>query len=68
MSRAHELFAPGPDPRDPPLEPEFGIAFVLATANDVRKFIVANTAKNDQARRTGRNLLGQNPDATAAKA
>ena len=42
-----------------------GITFVLATANDVRKFIVANTAKNDQAQQTDRSLLEQKPDPAA---
>jgi hypothetical protein len=45
-----------PRPRDPPLDPDFGITFVLATANDVRKFVMANTEprKYDQTREGAR--------------
>jgi hypothetical protein len=56
MDRAPPRLAPAHDPRDPPLDPEFGITFVLATANDVRKFVLANTEpkKNDQTREGAR--------------
>jgi hypothetical protein len=52
MDKGTPRLAPAPDPRDPPLDPEFGSTFVLATANDVRKFVMANTEprKNDQTR------------------
>jgi len=35
MRRATPRFASAHDPRGPPLDPDFGIAFVLAAANDV---------------------------------
>jgi hypothetical protein len=52
MDRATPRLAPAADPRDPPLDPDFGISFVLATANDVRNFVMANTEprKPDQTR------------------
>ena len=50
MDRATPRFAPAHDPRDPPLDPEFGITFVLATVDEVRRFVMANTepTKDDQ--------------------
>jgi hypothetical protein len=30
------------DPRDPPLDPEFGVIFVLTTDEDVERFVRAN--------------------------
>ena len=56
MDKGTPRLAPAPDPRDPPLDPEFGSTFVLATANDVRKFVMANTEprKNDQTREGAR--------------
>jgi hypothetical protein len=30
------------DPCDPPLDPEFGVIFVLTTDEDVKKFVGAN--------------------------
>jgi hypothetical protein len=50
MDRATPRFAPASDPRDPPLDPEFGITFVLATADDVHTFVMTNAEprKNDK--------------------
>jgi hypothetical protein len=51
MHRATPRFASAYDPRDPPLDPDFGIAFVLATASDVRTFVMANTEPRKRTKR-----------------